>query len=748
MADDLYNAILGAIPSNSKNQTISDEDLNHPNVNKFLGYLNTYEGSPKPNQTIGYKDIKDYKDHPRMAIPFNEKGDTSTAAGSWQITAPTWDEQSKKQGLKDFTPINQKRAAVGILNDIGALDDIKNGKWEDAKKKAASQWASLPGSTIGLKTSQKPKFNQNAEDYLSPSDEKNDLYSAISGEHPLLQSKENEPTNQTSNPDLATTKESNIDLFKKGLINSLETTKLGVAQRLDPLAQQLEKSYQRIEEATGGTRSGRLMEQIQKSFNLPSAKDVAANREEEILRHREEEKPILSTTPGQVGNFVGDVLTTLELPGGTLAKSAAGGAVLGATRPTTKEENVLENTGYGALTGAAGQAVAGGISRAAQPITHALGELGEKSVKILKDAGVPLDAAQATGSRILAQAKAMLADDPVTMGAQAAFASQQKQAYTKAIAKTFGEDADAITPEIISAAKQKIGGIYDDVASRVNIQVDDAFKKSLSEVDNKAIHTLEESQYKLIKRNIDDVLAKSEKNNGFIDAAQYKNLKTKLDSLSGSANSDIAKFGRDLRDVLNKGLSDSAEFYGNKADVSLLKQANKQWGNMRKVEDVADFSTGEISPSKLYNSLKTKGKRYSFYQDDPELANLATAGKNILSEKVPNSGTTSRLIAQLALPSIAGGSEWLNSKDYIRSAEAAGGGALANKFAGQFVRQGIQKAINSQGGLGQYVKEGIPNTLIRDLIQLPEKYGIGKVPLAAFTSYEETKKAKPKKELF
>jgi muramidase (phage lysozyme) len=152
---------------NLKSNKISDEDLYHPNVQKGLQYINAYEGSPKANQGFGFREIKDLSDHPNQAVTFNKNGDTTTAAGKYQIIGSTWKDQAKKLGLNDFSEKNQDRAAVGILRDIGAFDDLKKGDYDSFKKKAATQWASLPGSTIGKATGQIPKVKDENEYILN-----------------------------------------------------------------------------------------------------------------------------------------------------------------------------------------------------------------------------------------------------------------------------------------------------------------------------------------------------------------------------------------------------------------------------------------------------------------------------------------------------------------------------------------------------------------------------------------------------
>jgi len=145
----------------------ADKYLENPMVQRFLDYINVYEGSPKENQTVGYHKFDDLSQHPNKRVKFNKRGDKSTAAGAYQLINRTWQDQAKKQGLTDFSLENQKRAAIGVLKETGALDALMNGDIEKAKQRAARAWASIPGSTIGEATGQKAKFNPRAEQVLA-----------------------------------------------------------------------------------------------------------------------------------------------------------------------------------------------------------------------------------------------------------------------------------------------------------------------------------------------------------------------------------------------------------------------------------------------------------------------------------------------------------------------------------------------------------------------------------------------------
>jgi muramidase (phage lysozyme) len=158
----------GGIAGYAEGKKVFDPDkyIGNPNVEKFLAYINTYEGSPQANHLVGFRKFESLEDHPRKAVRFNKRGDKSTAAGSYQLLSRTWDEQRKKLGLTDFSPENQKRAAIGLLKDSGALSAIVKGDFGAAKQKAARIWASIPGSTIGEATGQKARFKPQAEAIL------------------------------------------------------------------------------------------------------------------------------------------------------------------------------------------------------------------------------------------------------------------------------------------------------------------------------------------------------------------------------------------------------------------------------------------------------------------------------------------------------------------------------------------------------------------------------------------------------
>jgi muramidase (phage lysozyme) len=68
-------------------------------------------------------------------------------AGAYQIVRDTWNRASKKLGITDFTPINQDRIAISIIEERHAVGDIEVGNLQQAIRKLKDQWVSLPGGS-------------------------------------------------------------------------------------------------------------------------------------------------------------------------------------------------------------------------------------------------------------------------------------------------------------------------------------------------------------------------------------------------------------------------------------------------------------------------------------------------------------------------------------------------------------------------------------------------------------------------
>lgn len=130
----------------------------HPNVRAFLDMLAVSEGTVNYGKQNGYDVLfggglfVGFDDHPRQKITRKMSGRsiTSTAAGRYQFLERTWDAIVKQYGFKGrFTPEAQDLAAIKLIKERRAYEDVLAGRFDIAVEKCRNIWASLPGAGYG-----------------------------------------------------------------------------------------------------------------------------------------------------------------------------------------------------------------------------------------------------------------------------------------------------------------------------------------------------------------------------------------------------------------------------------------------------------------------------------------------------------------------------------------------------------------------------------------------------------------------
>ena len=148
---------------------IGEPDVNtEGNSSAFLSLLSWSEGTNRAADPYrvcyGYRHtIIDLREHPAVtgewrgeALPDHMckaagfgPGCVSTAAGRYQLIRPTWACVRNRLRLNDFGPESQDRAALYLIEQRGALEDVMYGRIKTAIQKCKPEWASLPGAGYG-----------------------------------------------------------------------------------------------------------------------------------------------------------------------------------------------------------------------------------------------------------------------------------------------------------------------------------------------------------------------------------------------------------------------------------------------------------------------------------------------------------------------------------------------------------------------------------------------------------------------
>jgi lysozyme len=152
---------------NQVTEQSADVDLQtaSANVAAFLRTLQQAEGTANASDPyrvcFGYvHTVNSFADHPVVTGEWAGKmlpdsmcanagfsaGCKSTAAGAYQIIRGTWNSLKSSLNLPDFSPQSQDLAAIELIRQRGALEDVKAGRITTAMHKVRSVWASLPGN--------------------------------------------------------------------------------------------------------------------------------------------------------------------------------------------------------------------------------------------------------------------------------------------------------------------------------------------------------------------------------------------------------------------------------------------------------------------------------------------------------------------------------------------------------------------------------------------------------------------------
>jgi len=114
------------------------------------GLQSAYRAMYHPTQRRFYAGNLRGAGHPQAFEPLPDgSGRKSSAFGAYQFVWTTWKAINTKYGLPDdISPYSQDCHAVALIYDVGALDDVIDGRFDEALRKCGSQWASLPNSSL------------------------------------------------------------------------------------------------------------------------------------------------------------------------------------------------------------------------------------------------------------------------------------------------------------------------------------------------------------------------------------------------------------------------------------------------------------------------------------------------------------------------------------------------------------------------------------------------------------------------
>jgi hypothetical protein len=433
--------------------------------------------------------------------------------------------------------------------------------------------------------------------------------------------------------------------------------------------------------------------------------------QQEVAESAKRDAPLMKTGAGMGGNVFGQILQ-MAAPGAALGKvaaaapyisSAAQAAGFAATQPVLEGDSRLQNAAVGGALGAAGQGVASlagkGISALSSKVSPEVRALYDKAMQ----AGIPVNAAQLSDSRVMKTLQSTLERIPFT-GAQGK-REVQEQAYNRAVSRTFGEDAPKVTREVYAGAKARIGGVFERLTANNHLRVSDELLDRMGAVGSEAAKFGNDDSARAVANAIDELLGKADES-GVIPGRAYQALDSKLGKLM-KAGGEKSMYLGELRDAIRSAMDDSISA----ADKEAWKTARKQYKNLKTVRDLVakEGADGNINPALLMGRVNSSqaGKEANAMGRGGEMADLARIGRQFVRDPIPDSGTASRM----ATMGLLGGGAGVRyddrsglSFDPLPALLMLGGAATAGR--------GASAAINSELAARYLMGGGLPGLML------------------------------------
>jgi len=329
---------------------------------------------------------------------------------------------------------------------------------------------------------------------------------------------------------------------------------------------------------------------------------------------------------------------------------------------------------------------------------------------VLQDAGVPLSAGQEVGSRNLQfienQASKLPAGDFISPNPTA----NQRPAFTQAVLRRAGINAEAATPDVLADANTRIGGEIGNITGSHTVHFDPQYSRDIYSTAANYGRNLTPDQKQIVGSYLTDLGQTAR-----LSGEQYQTVRSQLGRRIRAENgpSGDKEFQQALIGI-QSALDDAAERSMTRAgatdDVQALRQARQQYANQLTIEDAVARSgeagaKGEINASSLAAATKAAVGKRQYTRGVGDMNDIARAGDAFI-RPLPDSTTAQRAALPAYGASIVGGYQFAGPYGAAATAAApAVGGALVNSrlaqayFRNQLLPEGQRLPLGAIPGL-------------------------------------------------
>lgn len=414
---------------------------------------------------------------------------------------------------------------------------------------------------------------------------------------------------------------------------------------------------------------------------------------------------------GKALHFGGKVTPALAVPsGGGVIGALAGGAALGALEPVGTGDSRAFNIGTSAALGAAIPAVVSGIGSLARPSGQRL-DLARSAVS----EGIPVGVSDVSGSKFVKAVKSVLNDTPFIGGIGETQNAAKQAAFNQAIGRRFGENATSLTPGVMNAAGERIGGDLNRIWGNNPMEYTSNLFGTLRQAETLA-ENMPKADAARITRWIGDLESKAiQQPDGRLmipgDVANrfQSNLRQLASNVEGMSKNDLSQLRKNFLGEFNQQVGTQTG--------SELGKALGQYRAFKTIEPlmnsaeagVAGRSMGDVPAALLPKQIV---QQYGSASRSP-FGDLPQIGSQFITDRVPQTGGSIRAAIQNGLI----GSSLLSGGGGVGALLTGGyGGALAGAGAALGAGAGLQKLLGSPA----IAKSVLQDATKRGLLDSPE----------------------------
>lgn len=222
----------------------------------------------------------------------------------------------------------------------------------------------------------------------------------------------------------------------------------------------------------------------------------------------------------------------------------------------------------------------------------------------------------------------------------------QRAAFQRQVAQSFGADAPALTPEVMSEARTRLGAKFQEVADKTSMKWDNKALSDVVRVISDTAQVVPEGQMPPLFKQLANI-ASTVKNGENISGASYQALTKKgapLSSLQQSGDPTIRDAANRIREVLDDALERSVEGEpAGKALLNELRETRLAYKNLKTAEAALKSAGPDkmVTPQAIMSAVKRNFGQFAYKGGGP-LGDTAEAALREESARGPRLETDAR----------------------------------------------------------------------------------------------------------